>query len=201
MKKQFIPKPRNLIFDTSDFCENGLFRVRIGSFLRHAQNSELKIGVPVVSWMLVAGPGPHSQKMAGDQLLERDVLSFSPESRYSGRQLKPGELRQRVCHDLYVLHVVCPPHHHTLEASAPRGWDSPTICLPKGSSGQIRRVYVASRTPKAQTGKRRAPPTPALIVERAVAPPSVMPYSSGLLRGLELAVTGPTSAISSPILI
>jgi len=61
MKKEFIPKPRNLIFDPSDVFQNGVFRVRMGSFLRRAQNSELKIGVPGVSRMLVAGSGPHWQ--------------------------------------------------------------------------------------------------------------------------------------------
>jgi len=61
MKKEFIPKPRNLIFNASDVFQNGVFWVRIGSFLRRAQNSELKIGVPAASWMLVAGSGPHWQ--------------------------------------------------------------------------------------------------------------------------------------------
>jgi len=61
MKKEFIPKPRNLIFDASDVCQKGVFRVRMGSFLRCAQNCELKIGVPGVSRMLVAGWGPHWQ--------------------------------------------------------------------------------------------------------------------------------------------
>jgi len=61
MKKEFIPKPRNLIFDPSDVFQNGVLRVRMGSFLRHAENSELKIGVPGVSRMLVAGSGPHWQ--------------------------------------------------------------------------------------------------------------------------------------------
>jgi len=139
--------------------------------------------------------------MAGDQLWERDVLSFSPESRDGGRQLKQGELRQSVRRDLYVWQVVGPPRHHTLEASPLRAWDSPTICLPRGSPGQIRGVYGASQTQKAQTGERRAPPTLALMVESALAPQSVMEYSSGGLRGPELPVTGPTSAISYPILI
>jgi len=57
MKKEFIPKPRNLIFDRSDVFQNGVFGVRMGSFLRPAQNSELKIGVPWVYRMLVAGSG------------------------------------------------------------------------------------------------------------------------------------------------
>jgi len=61
MKKEFIPKPRNLIFNPSDVFQNGIFRVRMVSFLRRAQNSELKIGVPGVSRMLVAGSGPHWQ--------------------------------------------------------------------------------------------------------------------------------------------
>jgi len=61
MKKEFVPKPRNLIFDPSDVLQNLVFRVRMGSFLRRAQNSELKIGVSVVSRMLVAGSGPHWQ--------------------------------------------------------------------------------------------------------------------------------------------
>jgi len=55
--------------------------------------------------------------MAGDQLWERDVLSFSLKSRDGGRQLEQGELRQSVRRDLYVWQVVCPPRHHTLEAS------------------------------------------------------------------------------------
>jgi len=59
MKKEFILKPRNLIFDQSDVFQNGVFPVRMGSFLRCAQNSELKIGVPGASRMLVAGSGPH----------------------------------------------------------------------------------------------------------------------------------------------
>jgi len=59
MKREFIPKPRNLIFDPSDVFQNGIFRVWMGSFLRPAHNSELKIGVPGVSQMLVAGFGPH----------------------------------------------------------------------------------------------------------------------------------------------
>ena len=62
-------------------------------------------------------------------------------------------------------------------------------------------VYGASQTQKAQRGERIAPPTPALMVESALAPQSAMEYSSGLLRGPELPVTGPTSAISYPILI
>jgi len=61
MKKELIPKRRNLIFDLSDVFQNSVFRVRIGSFLRRAQNSELKIGLPGVSRMLVAGSGPHWQ--------------------------------------------------------------------------------------------------------------------------------------------
>jgi len=61
MKKEFIPKPRNLICEPRDVFQNGVFRVRMGSFLRRAQNSELKIGVPRVSGMLVAGSGPHWQ--------------------------------------------------------------------------------------------------------------------------------------------
>jgi len=141
--------------------------------------------------------------MAGDQLWGRDVRSFSPEWRDGGRQLKQGELRQSVCRDLYVWQVVCPPCHHTLEASPLRARDSPTICLPRGSPGQIRGVYGPSQTQKAQTGERRVPPTPALLlvmVESALAPQSAMEYSSGVLRGPELPVTGPTSAISYPIL-
>ena len=139
--------------------------------------------------------------MAGDELWERDVLSFSPESRDGGRQLMQGELRQSVRRDLYVWQVVCPPRLHTLEASPLRARDSPTICLPKGSPGQIRRVYAASQTEKAQTDERRAPPPLAVMVESALAPQSAMEYSSGVLRGPELPVTGPTSAIGYPILI
>ena len=59
MKEKFIPKPRNLIVDLSDVFQNGVFRVRMGRFLRRAQNSELKIGVPGVSRMLLARSGPH----------------------------------------------------------------------------------------------------------------------------------------------
>ena len=55
MKKEFVPKPRNVIFNPSDLFQNGVFRVQIVSFLRRAKNSELKIGGPGVSWMLVAG--------------------------------------------------------------------------------------------------------------------------------------------------
>jgi len=79
--------------------------------------------------------------MAGDQLWERDVLLFFSELRDGGQQLKQGELRQSVRRDLYVWQVVCPPRHHNLEASPLRAWDSPTICLPRGSTGQIRGVY------------------------------------------------------------
>ena len=61
MKKEFIPKRRNLIFDPSDVLQNGVFQVRIGSFLRRDQNSKLKIGLPGVSRMLVAELGPHWQ--------------------------------------------------------------------------------------------------------------------------------------------
>jgi len=61
MKKEFIPKPRNLIFDLSDIFHPGVFRVQMGSFLWCAQNSELKIGVPGASRILVAGSGPHWQ--------------------------------------------------------------------------------------------------------------------------------------------
>jgi len=139
--------------------------------------------------------------MAGDQLWERDVISFSLESRDGGRQLKQGELRQSVRRDLYVWQVVCPPRHYILEASPLEARDSPTICLPSGSPGQIRRVYGASQTQKAQTGERRAPSIPALMVESAQAPPFEMEYSSGVLRGPKLPVTGSTSAISYPILI
>jgi len=134
-------------------------------------------------------------------LWERDVLSFSLKSRDGGQQLKLGERRQSVRRDLYVWQVVCPPRHHTLEASPPGARDSPTICLPRGSPGQIRGVYGVSQTQKAQTGERRAPPTPALMVESALAPPCSMEYSSGVWRGPELPVTGPTSAISYSILI
>ena len=132
---------------------------------------------------------------------QRDVLLFSPELRDGSRQLKQGELRQSIRRDLYVWQVVCSPRHHTLGGSPLRGRDSPTICLLRGSPGQIGGVYGASQTQKAQTGERRAPPTPALMVESALAPPSAMEYSSGVLRGPELPVTGPTSAISYPILI
>jgi len=59
MQKEFIPKRRNLIFDPSQFFQNGVFWVRMGSFLRRAQNSALKIGVPGAARMLVAGSGPH----------------------------------------------------------------------------------------------------------------------------------------------
>ena len=59
MQKELIPKPRNLISDLSEVFYNGVFRVRMGSFLRRAQNSEAKIGVPEVSWMLVAVSGPY----------------------------------------------------------------------------------------------------------------------------------------------
>ena len=61
MKKELILKPRNLIFEPIEVFHNGVFRVRMGRFLRCAQNSELKIGVPGVSQMLVAGLGPHWQ--------------------------------------------------------------------------------------------------------------------------------------------
>jgi len=61
MKGEFIPKPRNLIFDLSDDFQNGVFWVGMGSFLRRAENSELKIAVPEVSRMLVAGSGPYWQ--------------------------------------------------------------------------------------------------------------------------------------------
>jgi len=61
IKHELIPKPRNLIFDQSDLFQNSVFRVRMGSFLRGPQNSELNIGVPGVSRMLVAGSGPHWQ--------------------------------------------------------------------------------------------------------------------------------------------
>jgi len=115
--------------------------------------------------------------------------------------MKQVELRHSLPRDLYVRQVVCPLRHHTLEASPLRACDLPTICLPRGSAGQIRGVYGASKTQKAQTGERRAPLTPALMVESALAPPSAMEYSSGVLRGPELRVTGPTSAISYPILI
>jgi len=134
-------------------------------------------------------------------LWERDVLSFSPESRDGGQQLKQRELRESVHRDLYVWQVVCPPRHHTLEACPLRGRDSPTIWLPRGSPGQIRGVYVASQTQKAQTGERRAPPMQALMVESALALPFAMEYSSGVLKGPELPVTGPTSAISYPFLM
>ena len=132
---------------------------------------------------------------------ERDVLSFSPESRDGSRQLKQGELRLSVPRDLHVWQVVCPPRYHTLKASPLRARDSPTICLPTGSPGQICGVYGASQTQEAQTRERRAPPTPALRVESALAPQSAMEYSSGILSGPELPVTGTTSAISYPILI
>jgi len=101
----------------------------------------------------------------------------------------------------HVWQVVCPQRHHTLEASPLRPRDSPTICLPRGSPGQIHRVYGASQTQKAQTGERRAPPKPTLMVESVLALPSAMEYSSGVLRGPELPVTGPTSAITFQILI
>jgi len=139
--------------------------------------------------------------MVGDYGWERDLVSFSPESRDGGMQLKQGELRQRICRDLYVWQVVCPPSYHTLEASPLRAWDSPTNCLPRGSPKQIRRDYRASQSQKAQTGERRVPPTPAVMVESTLAPPSAMAYSSGVLRGLELPVTGPTSGIGYLILI
>jgi len=61
MKKEFIPKPRNLIFALSDVIQNRAFPVPMGSFLRRAQNWELKIGMPGVSQMLVAGSAPHWQ--------------------------------------------------------------------------------------------------------------------------------------------
>jgi len=149
MKKEFMPKPRNLIYDPSDICQNGVFRVQMGSFLRCAQDSELKIGVTGVSRIPVAGSGPHWQLMAGDPLWERDVLSLSPESRDGGRRLKQGELRQSVHRDLYVWQVFSPPRHHTLEAFPLRARDWPTTCLPRGSPGPIRRVYRASLTQKA----------------------------------------------------
>jgi len=116
-------------------------------------------------------------------LWERDVLWFSPESRDGRRQLKQGELKQSVRRDSYVWQVVCPPRYHTLEASPLRAQDSATICLPRGSPGQIHGVYGAPRTQKAQTGERRAPPTPALMVESALAPPSGLQYCSVILRG------------------
>jgi len=116
-------------------------------------------------------------------LWERDVLLFSPESRGRGRQLKQGELRQSVRRELYLWQVECPQHHYTLKASPLRSQDSPTICLPRGSPGQIRGVYGASQTQKAQTGERRAPLTAALMVKSALAPQSAMEYSSGALRG------------------
>ena len=139
--------------------------------------------------------------MAGVQLWERNFLSFSPELRDGGRQLKQGEVRRSVRRDLYVRQVVCPPRHHAREASPLRARNSPPICLPMSSPGQIRGVYGASQTPKAQTGERRAPPTPALMAESTPAPPSAMEYSSGVLRGPELSVTGPTAPISYPLLI
>jgi len=157
------------------------------------------MGVPRVSQMLVAGSGPHWQSMAGDQLWGRNVLSFALESRDGGRQLKQGEMRQSVRHDFNVWQVVCPPCYHTLEASPLRARVSPTICLPRGSPGQIRGVYGASQILKGLTGERRAPPTPALMVGSGLTSPSAMEYSSGALRGPELRVTGPISGISHPI--
>ena len=44
MKKEFIQKPGNLICDPSNILRNGVFQALIGSLLRCAQNSELKIG-------------------------------------------------------------------------------------------------------------------------------------------------------------
>ena len=139
--------------------------------------------------------------MVGVQLWERNFLLFSPELRDGGQQLKQGEVRHSVRRDLYMQQVVCPPRHHARKASPLRVRDSPPICLPMSSPGQIRRLYGASQTPKAQTGERSAPPTPALMAESAPAPPSAMEYSSGVLRGPELPVTGPTAAISYPLLI
>ena len=55
--------------------------------------------------------------MVGVQLWERNFLSFSPELRDGGRQLKQGEVRQGVRRDLYVRQVVCPLRHHAREAS------------------------------------------------------------------------------------
>ena len=139
--------------------------------------------------------------MAGVQSWERNFLSFSLESRDGGRQLKQGEVRESVRCDLYFWQVVCSLRHHAHEASPQRARDSPPIGLRMGSPGQIRRVYGISQTPKGQTGERTAPLTPALIAESAPTPPSEMEYSSGVLRGSELPVTGPTVAISYPMLI
>ena len=139
--------------------------------------------------------------MAGVQFWERNLLWFSPELRDGGRQLKSGEVRQSICHNSYVRQVVCLPRHHAREASPLKARDSPPICLPMGSHGQIRGVYGASQTPKAKTGERRTLPTPALIAESAPAPPSAMEYSSCVRSGPELPVTGPIVAISYPLLI
>ena len=67
-------------------------------FSGHALNSELKIRVPGVSRMLVAVLGPHLW-MAGVESCERDVLSFSQESRDRGwqREQQDSEGRMRVC--------------------------------------------------------------------------------------------------------
>ena len=96
--------------------------------------------------------------MAGDQLWESHVLSFSPESRDAGRQLQQGELRQSVRRDLYMWQVVCPPRHHTLEASPLRARDSPTICLPSGSPGQIRGVTESISESEGPDGREEGTP-------------------------------------------
>ena len=132
---------------------------------------------------------------------ERNVLSFSPESRDGGQQLKQGEVSYSVRRDLYIQQVVSPPRHHAHEASPLRTRDSPPICLPMGSPGQIREVYGASQPPKTQTEERRAAPILVLMAESAPATLSAMEYSSGVLRGPELPGTGPRVTISYPILI
>jgi len=91
-------------------------------------------------------------------LWERDVLSFSPESRDGGRQLKQGELGQSVRRYLYVWQVVRPPRPHTLEASPLPAGDSPTIRLPRGPPGKIRGVFRTISDSEGPDGREEGTP-------------------------------------------
>jgi len=61
-------------------------------------------------------------------------------------------------------------------------------------------IFGASQTRKVRMYLRLLPLTPAQIDEISPAPPFAMECSSGVLRGPGLRVTGPTSAISYPVL-
>jgi len=96
---------------------------------------------------------------------------------------------------------VCPERHCALEALQLRAWGLQANDTSMGAAWQFRGALEVSLTWKAQMGLRRTPMMQAQLDYSSLVLQFVMEYSAGILRGLDLPVHNPISAISSSVLM